>query len=286
MALADQVPTASPFAAKTNGVQVIANLDLTGRTAVVTGGYSGIGLETVRALAARGAAVIVPVRTPAKAEADLRALSGDITTHQMDLADLASVRAFATAVASSRGTLDLLINNAGIMACPERRVGPVWESQFGVNHMGHFALTTALLPLLQNTPGARVVALSSTAHKLTGIRWDDVQFEQGYDKWVAYGQAKTANALFANALSRGSCRSGCSPKPEPWGGPGGWCRPAAKPATGSCTPPWSPPCSRCSPSSLPPSPRRPPRSCRRRWPGSIGMPPSPCPRSRPASSTS
>ena len=89
------------------------------------------------------------------------------------------------------------------MACPLTRVGPGWESQFGVNHMGHFALTTALLPLLERTPGARVVALSSTGHKITDIRWDDIQFERdAYNKWTAYGQAKTANALFANGLSR------------------------------------------------------------------------------------
>ena len=98
--------------------------------------------------------------------------------------------------------LHLLINNAGIMACPETRVGPGWEAQFGVHHMGHFALTQGLMPLLAKTNGARVVALSSTAHKLTDMRWDDIQFEQGYDKWQAYGQAKTANALFANGLSR------------------------------------------------------------------------------------
>jgi NAD(P)-dependent dehydrogenase (short-subunit alcohol dehydrogenase family) len=99
--------------------------------------------------------------------------------------------------------LDMLVNNAGIMACPEARVGPGWESQFGINHMGHFALTKMLLPLIQDTPGARVVALSSTAHKIADIRWDDIQFDsEPYDKWQAYGQAKTANALFANALSR------------------------------------------------------------------------------------
>ncbi|MGF1467549.1 MAG: oxidoreductase [Sandaracinaceae bacterium] len=203
MALSDQVPTSSGFAAKTDGADVVTDVDLDGRTAIVTGGYSGIGLETVRVLAAKGVRVLVPVRSPDKAAASLAGLEGEVTTAPMDLADLASVRAFAEAVLGEHDRLDLLINNAGIMACPEARVGPGWESQFAINHMGHFALTQALLPLLERTPGARVVALSSTAHKIADIRWDDIQFDEGdYNKWQAYGQAKTANALFANALSR------------------------------------------------------------------------------------
>jgi len=169
---------------------------------VVTGGYSGIGLETVRALAARGARIFVPVRSPEKAAESLAAI-GNVTTLAMDLADLASVRSFAERVSSATRSLDLLINNAGIMACPETRVGPGWEAQFGVNHMGHFALTKALMPLLRVAPSARVVALSSTGHKLSDVRWNDIHFrDAAYDKWQAYGQAKTANALFANALSR------------------------------------------------------------------------------------
>jgi len=202
MARSDQAPTNSGFSAKTDGSVVIADLDLSGKTAIVTGGYSGIGLETVRALAAKGASIIVPVRSPEKAKESLAAIEGDVKTHALDLADLASVNSFAEAMLGQLEGLDMLINNAGIMACPEARVGPGWESQFGVNHMGHFALTQALMPLLEKTPGTRVVALSSTAHKISGIRWDDVQFEAKYNKWKAYGQAKTANALFANALSR------------------------------------------------------------------------------------
>lgn len=203
MAVSDQVPTNSGFRAKTDGADVIADVDLAGKTAIVTGGYSGIGLETVRALAAKGVEVVVPVRSPKKATAALADVHGDVETAAMDLADLGSVRRFGDAMLGELDRLDLLINNAGIMACPEARVGPGWESQFGVNHMGHFALTTALRPLLDRTPGARVVALSSTAHKLSDVRWDDIQFEKSeYNKWMAYGQAKTANALFANALSR------------------------------------------------------------------------------------
>jgi NAD(P)-dependent dehydrogenase (short-subunit alcohol dehydrogenase family) len=187
---------------------VIADIDLAGRTAVVTGGYSGIGLETVRALAAKGVTVVVPVRSPEKAAGNLAGVDGDVRTAPLDLADLASVRQFGESMLSELDRLDLLINNAGIMACPEARVGPGWESQFGINHMGHFALTKVLLPLIERTPAARVVTLTSTTHKVTDIRWDDIQFETGYEKWQAYGQAKTANALFANALSRRLAGSG------------------------------------------------------------------------------
>ena len=203
MAVADQVPTDSGFPARTDGADVIKGIDLAGKTAIVTGGYSGIGLETVRALSDAGVDVVVPARNREKAEAALADIGGDVRIGDMDLGDLASVRRFADEMTDALDRLDLLINNAGIMANPETRVGPGWESQFGTNHMGHFALTIGLMPLLEKTPGARVVALSSTAHKISDIRWDDIQFESGdYDKWQAYGQAKTANALFANALSR------------------------------------------------------------------------------------
>lgn len=182
---------------------MLSGIELVGSTAIVTGGYSGIGLETTRALAASGATVVVPVRSPEKAEASLAHVKGDVRTAPMDLGDLGSIHTFAQAMADQLGDLRLLINNAGIMACPETRVGPGWEAQFGINHMGHFALTTALMPLLAQSDGARVVALSSTGHKVSDIRWDDIHFTaSGYDKWLAYGQSKTANALFANALSR------------------------------------------------------------------------------------
>jgi NAD(P)-dependent dehydrogenase (short-subunit alcohol dehydrogenase family) len=203
MGLSDQTPVGSGFHAKSTAAEVLEGIDLTGKTAIVTGGYSGIGLETVRGLASKGAKVIVPVRSEAKAQENLKDVAGDISTAAMDLADLASVRSLADSMRDSLDQLDLLINNAGIMACPEARVGPGWESQFGVCHMGHFALTKGLMPLLEKTPGARVVALSSTAHKVSDVLWDDVHYENtDYDKWQAYGQAKTANALFANALSR------------------------------------------------------------------------------------
>lgn len=209
MAISDQVPTQSGFHAKSTASEVLADIDLNGKTAIVTGGYSGIGLETVRALASKGAKVIVPVRSEAKARETLADVAGDIKTAPMDLADLASVRTFAAAISKEIQHLDLLINNAGVMACAEARVGPGWESQFGICHMGHFALTKVLFPLLENTPDARVISLSSTAHKICDIHWDDIQFDRtDYDKWQAYGQAKTANALFANGLSRRLSGSG------------------------------------------------------------------------------
>ena len=209
MALTDQVPVRSGWHAKSTGAEVIADCDLAGKVAVVTGGYSGIGLETVRALAAKGVKVIVPVRDRRKAGAALAGLAGSVATTDVDLGDLSSVRRFAEALSASMERLDILINNAGIMACPEARVGPGWEAQFGTNHLGHMALTLALMALLQKAASARVVALSSTGHKISDIRWDDIHFHAtAYDKWQAYGQSKTANALFANALSRRLAPSG------------------------------------------------------------------------------
>ncbi len=203
MAQTDQSPVSTKFNRKSTGQEVLADMHLEGKVAIVTGGYSGIGLETTRALAAKGVKVIIPVRSPQKAAESLRDIEGEVQTATMDLSDLSSVRTFTQSMASELDRLDLLINNAGIMACPETRVGPHWEAQFGVNHMGHFALTQGLMPLLEKNPGNRVISLSSTAHKVSDIRWDDVQFESGnYDKWQAYGQSKSANALFANALSR------------------------------------------------------------------------------------
>lgn len=197
-----QKPVDSPFGRHSEPHEVLAGIDLKGKTVIVTGGYSGIGLETVRALAAAGASVTVPARDTEKANAALAGMPGDIRIALMDLADIASVKRFALGFASDNTALDLLINNAGVMACPEMRVGPGWELQFGTNHMGHFALATTLLPLLQRTERPRVVALSSTGHKLSAIRWDDPNWTDGsYDKWKAYGQSKTANSLFALGIN-------------------------------------------------------------------------------------
>jgi len=147
--------------------------------------------------------VIVPARSEEKARKNLAGVDGDLRVASMDLAELSSVRSFAESMNGDLRRLDFLINNAGIMACPETHVGRGWDAQFGVNHLGHFALTTALMPLLERTSGTRVVSLSSTGHKLSPMRWDDLQFQAGgYEKWQAYGQSKTANALFANGLAR------------------------------------------------------------------------------------
>lgn len=201
MAQSDQIPVSSPFDRKSTGEEVLKGIDLAGKVAIVTGGYSGIGVETTKALAAKGVKVIVPVRSVEKAKASLKEIEGDVETAMLDLSDLKTVNAFTQKMVNELDRLDILINNAGIMACPETRVGPGWEAQFGVNHIGHFALTLGLMPLLKKSDAARVICLSSTAHKISDIRWDDIQFQTGkYDKWQAYGQSKTANALFANAL--------------------------------------------------------------------------------------
>jgi NAD(P)-dependent dehydrogenase (short-subunit alcohol dehydrogenase family) len=174
-------------------------VDLSGKLAVVTGGYSGLGLETTRALAAAGAHVVVPARRP---DAAREALAGieRAEVDALDLADLDSVAAFAERFLATERSIDLLINDAAIMACPETRVGPGWEAQFATNHLGHFALANRLWPALAAGAGARVVALASIGHRRSAIRWDDLQFEHGYEKWAAYGQAKTANVLFAVQL--------------------------------------------------------------------------------------
>ena len=204
-----QHPLHSGFGMFSEPNDIMKGRSLNGKTAIVTGGYSGLGVETVRALAKAGATVIVPARDMPRAHAALVDILGDIHVESMDLADLDSVYGFAESFANDHGRLDLLINNAGIMACPETRIGPNgWEQQFGVNHLGHFALTKALMPLLETTAqqrgsDVRVVALSSTGHKLSDIRWDDPHFRDGeYDKWQAYGQSKTANALFAMGLNK------------------------------------------------------------------------------------
>ncbi|HAS10849.1 MAG TPA: oxidoreductase [Acidimicrobiaceae bacterium] len=200
-----QQPIHSPFDASSTAAEVIDGIDLQGRFAVVTGGYSGLGLETVRALAGAGCDVVVPARRPEHAlevvDEALGGLDGTVSVTAMDLADLDSVSAFVAELVGAGRPVDICIDNAAIMACPEARVGPGWESQFGTNHLGHFAMTVGLWPLLADG-GARVVVLSSTGHKLSDIRWDDIHFEDGYDKWLAYGQAKTANALFAVHLDR------------------------------------------------------------------------------------
>jgi NAD(P)-dependent dehydrogenase (short-subunit alcohol dehydrogenase family) len=190
----------SGFGAHSTADEVLAGIDLSGKLAIVTGGYSGLGLETTRALTKAGARVVVPARRPDTAWKALAGLDG-VELDELDLGDLESVRAFADRFLDSGRAVDLVIDNAGIMACPETRVGPGWEAQFATNHLGHFALVNRLWPAIE-PGGARVVSVSSRAHHFSGMRWDDVHWRTGYDKWQAYGQAKTANVLFAVHLDK------------------------------------------------------------------------------------
>ncbi|MFI5976095.1 SDR family NAD(P)-dependent oxidoreductase [Streptomyces sp. NPDC051452] len=190
----------SGFGATSTADDVLRGIDLSGKLALVTGGYSGIGLETTRSLAKAGAHVVVPARRPGTAEQALADIPG-VELDELDLGDLESVRAFAERFLASGRTIDIVIDSAGIMACPETRVGPGWEAQFATNHLGHFALVNRLWPAIA-PGGARVVSVSSRGHHFSGIRWDDIDWRQRYDKWEAYGQAKTANVLFAVELDK------------------------------------------------------------------------------------
>jgi NAD(P)-dependent dehydrogenase (short-subunit alcohol dehydrogenase family) len=185
---------------------VIGDLRLDGKTAIVTGGYAGIGAETTRVLAAAGAHVIVPARDRAKANAAVGKLA-NVAIDEMDLAVPATIDAFAKRYGDR--PLDLLVANAGIMAAPLSRDARGLESQLAVNHVGHFQLFARLVPALRRAGGARVVALSSRGHVRSAFDFDDPNFERrSYDKMVAYGQAKTANVLFAVELDRRYQRDG------------------------------------------------------------------------------
>ena len=198
-----QAPIGSPFGYRSTAREVITGINLTGQTALVTGGYSGLGTETVRALAGAGAHVIVGARRPDAALQDLSGIDGHISVLLLDLADPASIDAFAASVAAVTDTIDILINNAAVMANPLNRDARGFESQFATNHLGHFQLTARLWPLLVNSGKARVVSVSSIGHRLGGLDLDDINFDRrAYDKWTAYGQAKSANALFALELDR------------------------------------------------------------------------------------
>ncbi|OHV36020.1 MULTISPECIES: SDR family NAD(P)-dependent oxidoreductase [Pseudofrankia] len=195
----------TPFTAESTAAEVIDGIDLSGRRAVVTGGASGIGIETARALAGAGAEVTLAVRdvdAGDRTAADLIASTGNkqVLVARLDLADQASVAAF---VAQWDGPLDILVNNAGIMASPLLRTPEGWELQFATNHLGHFALATGLHGALTAPGGARVVSVSSSAHHRSPVVFDDIHFEsRAYEPWSAYGQSKTANVLFAVEASK------------------------------------------------------------------------------------
>jgi len=180
---------------------------LEGQVWVVTGANSGLGLETAKGLAARGALVVMACRDPQRAQAaadEVRKVAPDakLELESLDLASLASIEAFAKKLASTRPVLDGLINNAGIMAIPRRTTADGFEMQLGTNHLGHYALSLRLLPLLEAAKAPRLVSVASTAHKFGSMNFDDLMGEKSYSSWGAYGQSKLANLLFIYELAR------------------------------------------------------------------------------------
>lgn len=198
----------SAFGFSTTTDDVIAGIDLTGKRAVVTGASSGLGVETARALAACGAAVVMVARDPTKLDAAVAQVrdaqpGASLDTALLDLADLDSVRRGAADILARYPKIDLLINNAGVMACPLLRTAQGFEMQFGTNHLGHFLLTNQLAPALLAASSARVINLSSAGHRFAPVDMADPNYQQrAYDKWQSYGQSKTANVLFSVGLDQ------------------------------------------------------------------------------------
>ncbi len=190
--------------------EVLDGMDLSGLVFVVTGSSSGLGEESARGLSARGAHIAMAARdagSNAEAAQRIRAAvpHADLSLHQLDLADLSSVARFAEQATGVLDRVDVLINNAGVMACPEGRTADGFETQFGTNHLGHFALTLRLIPLLRRVQNPRVVTLSSGGHRIADVDLDDPNFETTpYDAWVAYGRSKSANVHFGAELARRS----------------------------------------------------------------------------------
>lgn len=177
--------------------------DQSGRTAVITGANTGLGFETAKALAEKGAHVVIAVRNTTKGDQAAARISGDVEVQELDLTSLASINAAADALKSRFDKIDLLINNAGVMTTPKDTTKDGFELQFGTNHLGHFALTGLLLDALLDVDGARIVTVSSNGHKMGGaIHWDDLQWERSYSRMGAYTQSKLANLLFTYELQR------------------------------------------------------------------------------------
>jgi len=203
-----QSPLHSGFGPTSTAKDVTKGIDLSGKIAIVTGGYSGLGLETTRSLASAGATVIVPARTPAKAFGALTGIER-VEIESLDLMDPASIRQFADTFLTSNRLLHILVNSAGIMATPLARDARGYESQFSSNHLGHFQLAGHLWPALCPAGGARVVSVSSRGHRFSDVDFEDPNFQsRPYDRWKAYGQSKTANALFAVGLDKRGKRFG------------------------------------------------------------------------------
>lgn len=197
-----QIPIHSGFGAQTTAKEVLADCNLTGKTAIVTGGYSGIGLETTRALANAGATVIVPARSLEKARKTLEGIP-NVELEKLDLMNFNSIDDFSMRFLSTGRPLHMLINSAGVMFTPLRRDLRGYESQFSTNHLGHFQLTARLWPSLVMAQGSRVVALTSRGHRLGGVDFDDPNFNhKEYNKFTAYAQSKSANSLFALELDK------------------------------------------------------------------------------------
>jgi len=196
------------FGHDTTANEVLEGIDLTGRRALVTGASTGLGEETARALASKGAAVTLAVRSIERGEASAERIrqstgNSNIDVLQVELSEPESVRAFAREWLATHDGLDLLINNAGIMAWPLERTKEGWEMQFATNHLGHFLLTCLLVPALRAGTRSRVVNLSSAGHRRSDVDFEDPHFEhREYEKFVAYGQSKTANILFSVELNR------------------------------------------------------------------------------------
>jgi NAD(P)-dependent dehydrogenase (short-subunit alcohol dehydrogenase family) len=196
------------FGAETTTDEVLEGIDLTGKVAFITGGAGGLGAETARALASKGASVTLGIRSPSEGEAvaaSIREATGNprVELAQLDLSLPQSIRQCAKTWLETHSELHLLINNAGVMACPLTRTSEGWEMQFAANHLGHFVLTRQLAPALRAGAPARIVNLSSAGHRAGNIDLNDIHYEhREYDKWEAYGQSKTANILFTRELDK------------------------------------------------------------------------------------
>jgi NAD(P)-dependent dehydrogenase (short-subunit alcohol dehydrogenase family) len=207
----------SPFGHDSTALEVVLGHDLSGKNVLITGASSGIGFETARALLLAGANVVMAVRDVQRGEVAARRLRDDTGNPNayvllLDLGSMASIKVAAQSYRTLWNKLDIMVNNAGVMATPPGITDDGFELQFGTNHLGHFALTSLLTPALLDSAPARVVVLSSGAHRRSDIVWDDIQFQhRAYDKWLSYGQSKTANALFAVGFNRRYSGEGSPP---------------------------------------------------------------------------